>query len=109
MNIREEKHDLVLEELIKRLAKHPGFLSIKQKYYTEHKEGFVLHGEYDVMKITKNSRGKRFFTYYEVKGRDSPIAYERALEQFKRHKHYHPDQDWKYVYVTDEKVKRVRL
>jgi hypothetical protein len=61
-------------------------------------------GECDVIAV----RGD-VWTYYECKCHYMPVTYLKAYDQFKRVRRFHPEHDWKFVYVTQNHVERVRL
>jgi len=102
------KHDKVLDDLVCRLLKKPGFIFIEAPYVATTLEGKKVCGELDVFLI-KNVNGKEYKRYYEVKSRNSATAWRKAMEQFKRHHYSHMKEDWKYIYVTPEKVERIRI
>lgn len=103
------RHDVVLDELVIRLAKKKSFLFINQHYkrITPEKS---YEGEMDVMSI-RTVDGRQYHRYYEVKSRNTDRGYETAMKQFVRHKLAYADtgQDWKYIYVTPQRVERIRL
>lgn len=103
---KQQKHDKCLDDLIHRLAIRPGFLC-PNHFYNRIDDSSQTGGEMDLYKITKNSSGVFYHRYYEVKGRDSEEAYERALTQFRHALEHHPTKTFKFIYVTPEKIKRV--
>lgn len=104
MDKAEQRHDEVLEKLVKRLAPKKGCLSVKEFYFGPKGK---LHGEMDLHYFRKVN-GTWHHRYYEVKSHYSDGAEDRAIQQFERHKEYHQGQNWKYILVTPEVVKRVK-
>lgn len=95
LSIAEVKHNIITRQLEERLKTLYPYVRRHEQYE---------HGEYDVHCITR----KGYHHYYEVKSRDTDAGFARALQQFKRHAQYNIGEPWKYIYVTPERVVRVR-
>jgi ubiquinone biosynthesis protein Coq4 len=93
-------HDIILEQLVERLSSKPhGDLLVEQRYFA--RRG---NGEFDVLE-TYPSHSR----YYEVKSHYSRHSVSKAMHQFARAKKCYPDIDWKFILVTPERVRRIRL
>lgn len=95
------QHEEVVGALVKRLH-------ASKKYYSilVHFEYFAngRQGEADVVALSEKATH-----YYEVKGKYHPNNYERALCQFKHFKQTNPVIPIKFIYVSSNKVERVRI
>ncbi len=94
-------HESTIDALINRLQKGGRYTTIK-RHYEYHKN--TLWGEADVVAISPES-----IHYYEVKCRDHPNSYSRAVHQFVRFSAVCDMHPVKYIYVTPTSVRRVRL
>jgi hypothetical protein len=85
-DVLRKRHDDHLDYIVDRLAQKPGVLCVEEKYY----DGDHLVGEMDIHRITKNSAGKVFHHYIEIKGKNNSYARKHARRQFKMAKNnYH--------------------
>jgi predicted AAA+ superfamily ATPase len=95
------KHEDIVWSLATRLQQNPRYDYV-QVHYTYDKEG--KQGECDIVAYNKHS-----IHYYEVKCHTNKQSYEHASTQFRRFKATHPSLNPKFIYITEDTVKRVRL
>lgn len=102
-NAKRLIHDKNVDDLVIRLLQKPGFLCPNREYHVDD-----YRGELDVHKITRNSSGKVFNRYYEVKWKDNSYSWRHAKTQFRRHAECH-EGNWSYIYITPERIKRYKI
>jgi len=102
MSLEEQvEHDKVCDQLASRL-KLSGRYDWIEKHVDYGKK--KLHGEADIVAGTGNS-----IHYYEVKLRYNDSSFYKATKQFKRFDRCTDLMDVKFIYVTPQRVIRVRL
>lgn len=100
---RKPKHDKLVDILFKRLQAKSYTQNIwrELEYGETENDIYRTVGECDVLTL-QNKRT----VYYEVKSTDTPIAYEKAINQINRWCEYSGN---KYgVYVTPTRIKLIR-
>ena len=99
------KHDKLLEDIVKRLRKDKKYLVIDKKF-----EYCVngITGEVDIVAMLNPIKYRNRYNFYEIKSHHSHKQYNKAREQYAKYCLTHPMQRIKGVYITPEKVRRLR-
>jgi len=95
------EHEKICDRLVVRLQQSGRYDWIEKHIEYDKKK---LHGEADVVAGTGNN-----VHYYEVKCRYNESSFYKANKQFKRFKKCADIIDIKFIYVTPQRVIRVRL
>lgn len=93
-------HQRLVDNLDDRVAHHYTKTWKNLEYRSEGRKNIT--GEYDVLGYRVDNHGNRWWTYYEVKSRDSGQAWEKAQVQFAHARATFPDRNWHFVYHTPE-------
>lgn len=94
------KHQTLVDKLYERLESK-GYDSLEKNVLYRSRHGF--DGEFDVV-----ARRGNCWHYYEVKGRDTPKGFAKARHQFLRAQAAFPGRYWRFVYVTPERIQRLK-
>ena len=91
-----------LDLLINRLLSNNRYYSIDRNL---HYDVRGLQGEFDVLGVRHNGT----HVYFEYKCHHSSKKYSGVCKQFRRAKKAFPQYDWRFVYVTPQKIKLVTI
>lgn len=97
----DPRHVRLCELVAEHCKHHKDWVTLDHYYYDEH----GLIGEVDVLAANKYG-----LFFYEIKSKHTGSAYRKAKEQFSRFKKAHEEigQSIRGVYVTPEKIKRLK-
>jgi hypothetical protein len=99
------EHDKLLENIVRRLRRNRKYIQIDKNL-----EYCVagITGEVDILVMLTPMKYNQRFNFYEIKCHDTHKAYTKAKEQYARYVMAHPWQRVKGVYISSEKVRRLR-
>ncbi len=95
-------HDMIVDELFNRLSKKGKPNLQKNLIYCV--EG--VEGEVDILAHTKETN---IYYFYEVKTSYYRKSHSKALKQFSRYQRTHPEQNVKGIFVSPQKILRMRF
>jgi len=95
------KHEDILWSVATRLQQNPRY-DLVTVHYQYDKQG--KRGECDII-----AYGKHSIHYYEIKRRTNKQSMEHATQQFRRFRNTHAHLNPKFIYITEDTIKRVHL